>query len=75
MPSVLLYEFLGKEKEKMKKAYNKKSKEDKEKEVNNLLEKANEGIEKCFTSPEHFKELISYMSKFYNYSFRNMVLV
>ena len=46
MPSVLLYEFLGKEKEKMKKAYNKKSKEDKEKEVNNLLEKANEGTQK-----------------------------
>ena len=59
----------------MKKAYNKKSKEDKEKEVNNLLEKANEGIEKCFTSPEHFKELISYMSKFYNYSFRNTFLI
>ena len=75
MPSVLLYEFLGNEKEKMKKAYNKKSKEDKEKEVNNLLEKANEGIEKCFTSPEHFKELISYMSKFYNYSFRNTFLI
>lgn len=59
----------------MKKAYNKKSKEDKEKEVNNLLEKANEGTEKCFTSPEHFKELISYMSKFYNYSFRNTFLI
>ena len=59
----------------MKKAYNKKSKEDKEKEVNNLLEKANEGIEKCFTSPEHFKELVSYMSKFYNYSFRNTFLI
>lgn len=59
----------------MKKTYNKKSKEDKEKEVNNLLEKANEGIEKCFTSPEHFKELISYMSKFYNYSFRNTFLI
>ena len=59
----------------MKKAYNKKSKEDKEKEVNNLLEKANEGIEKCFTSPEQFKELINYMSKFYNYSFRNTFLI
>ena len=59
----------------MKKAYNKKSKEDKETEVNNLLEKANEGLEKCFTSPEHFKELISYMSKFYNYSFRNTFLI
>ncbi|WP_302782900.1 ImmA/IrrE family metallo-endopeptidase [Clostridium saudiense] len=59
----------------MKKAYNKKSKEDKEKEVNELLEKAQEGIKKCFTSPEHFKELVSYMSKFYNYSLRNTFLI
>lgn len=59
----------------MKKTYNKKSKEDKEKEVNDLLEKASEGIEKCFTSPEQFKELISYMSKFYNYSLRNTFLI
>lgn len=59
----------------MKKMYNKKSKEDKEREVNELLEKANEGIEKCFTSPEQFKELASYMSKFYNYSFRNTFLI
>lgn len=59
----------------MKKPYNKKSKEDKEREVNELLEKANEGIEKCFTSPEQFKELINYMSKFYNYSFRNTFLI
>lgn len=59
----------------MKKTYNKKSKEDKEKEVNELLKKANEGIENCFTTPEHFKELASYMSKFYNYSFRNTFLI
>ena len=59
----------------MKKTYNKKSKEDKEREVNELLEKANEGTEKCFTSPEQFKELASYMSKFYNYSFRNTFLI
>ncbi len=59
----------------MKKTYNKKSKEDKEKDVNELLKKANEGIENCFTAPEHFKELASYMSKFYNYSFRNTFLI
>lgn len=59
----------------MKKTYNKKSKEDKEREVNELLEKANEGIAKCFTSSEQFKELASYMSKFYNYSFRNTFLI
>lgn len=59
----------------MKKTYNKKSKEDKEKEVNELLKKANEGIENYFTTPEYFKELASYMSKFYNYSFRNIFLI
>jgi N-terminal domain of anti-restriction factor ArdC/IrrE N-terminal-like domain len=59
----------------MVKTYAKKSKEDKEKEVNELLEKANEGIEKCFTSIEQFKESVNYMSKFYNYSFRNTFLI
>lgn len=39
------------------------------------MKKANEGIENYFTTPEHFKELASYMSKFYNYSFRNIFLI
>lgn len=59
----------------MKKNYNKKSKEEKEKEVNNLLEKANEGIEKCFNTPDDFKELAKYISRFYNYSLRNTLLI
>lgn len=59
----------------MKKTYNKKSKEEKEKEVNSLLEKANEGIEKCFNTPEDFKELAKYISRFYNYSLRNTLLI
>lgn len=59
----------------MAKTYNKKSKEDKEKEVNELLEKANEGIEKCLNTPEQFKELANYMSNFYNYSLRNAFLI
>lgn len=59
----------------MKKIYNKKSKEDKEKEVNELFKKANEGIENCFSSIEQLKELADYMSKFYNYSLRNTFLI
>ena len=59
----------------MAKVYNKKSKEDKEREVNELLEKANKGIENCFNSPEQIKELANYMGKFYNYSFRNTFLI
>ncbi|WP_404988794.1 ImmA/IrrE family metallo-endopeptidase [Clostridium culturomicium] len=59
----------------MAKVYNKKSKEDKEREVNELLEKANKGIENCFNSPEQIKELANYMWKFYNYSFRNTFLI
>ncbi|MDI9218131.1 ImmA/IrrE family metallo-endopeptidase [Clostridium tertium] len=59
----------------MAKTYKRKSNEDKEKEVNELIEKANEGIENIFTTPEQFKELASYMSRFYNYSIRNTFLI
>ena len=59
----------------MKKTYTKKSNEEKEKEVNELIEKANKGIENCFTSPEQIKELANYMGKFYKYSFRNTLLI
>lgn len=59
----------------MAKPYKRKSKEEKEKEVNELIEKANAGIENCFTTPENLKELLNYMSKFYNYSLRNASLI
>ncbi|MBS6502180.1 MAG: ImmA/IrrE family metallo-endopeptidase [Clostridium sp.] len=59
----------------MAKTYKRKSNEEKEKEVNELIEKANEGIENIFTTPEQFKELASYMSRFYNYSIRNTFLI
>ena len=59
----------------MAKPYKRKSKEEKEKEVNELIEKANVGIENCFTTPEQLKELASYMSRFYNYSLRNTFLI
>lgn len=59
----------------MAKQYKRKSNEEKEKEVNELIERANVGIENCFTTPEQFKELASYMSRFYNYSLRNTFLI
>lgn len=59
----------------MAKEYKRKSNEEKEKEVNELIEKANIGIENCFTTPEQLKELASYMSRFYNYSLRNTFLI
>ena len=59
----------------MAKIYNKKSKEDKEIEVNNLLQKAKVGIENCLTTPEQLKELAIYMGKFHNYSLRNTLLI
>ncbi len=59
----------------MARTYNKKSKEDKEIEVNNLLEKAKVGIENCLTTPEQLKELAIYMGKFHNYSLRNTFLI
>ncbi len=59
----------------MAKTYKRKLKEEKEKEVDELIEKANVGIEKSFTTPESLKEFLNYMSKFYNYSLRNTSLI
>ena len=59
----------------MAKTYKRKSQEEKEKEVNELIEKANMGIENSFTTPENLKEFLNYMSKFYNYSLRNASLI
>lgn len=59
----------------MAKTYKRKSQEEKEREVNELIEKANIGIENSFTTPESLKEFLNYMSKFYNYSLRNASLI
>ena len=59
----------------MAKTYKRKSQEEKEKEVNELIEKANIGIENSFTTPKSLKEFLNYMSKFYNYSLRNASLI
>lgn len=59
----------------MAKEYKRKSKEDKEQEVDELIEKANMGIENCFNSQKQIKDYLNYMSKFYKYSFRNTILI
>lgn len=52
----------------------KSSSEEKKKVVDLLVERANKKIDKVFNSPEDIKEYLSFMSKFYNYSFKNSVL-
>lgn len=59
----------------MARFYNKKSEEEKRKEVDELIEKANKKIENIFDTPDDIKEYISFMAKFYNYSFRNSILI
>lgn len=56
-------------------AYTHKSKEEKAEEVKKLLENAENKIETYFENPESIKEYLSFMSKFYNYSFRNSILI
>ena len=59
----------------MAKNYKGKSNEEKEKEVNDLLDKAEKGIESVFDSQEDIKSLGDFISKFYNYSIRNTLLI
>ncbi|WP_338880526.1 ImmA/IrrE family metallo-endopeptidase [Clostridium perfringens] len=56
-------------------AFKKKSNEERKKEVDLLVEQANKKIDKVFNSPEDIKEYLSFMSKFYNYSFKNSILI
>ncbi|WP_415308768.1 ImmA/IrrE family metallo-endopeptidase, partial [Clostridium perfringens] len=53
----------------------KSSSEEKKKVVDLLVERANKKIDKVFNSPEDIKEYLSFMSKFYNYSFKNSILI
>lgn len=57
------------------KNYKKKSAEEKKKEVDQLITSAEDKIQKCFDTPEQIKELVDYMSRFYNYSLRNALLI
>lgn len=59
----------------MSKQYQRKSKEEKEKEIDKLILRANMGIEECLNTEEQFKELLDYISKFYKYSLRNSFLI
>ena len=59
----------------MSKFYKKKSEEEKQKEIDILLESANKEIESIFDTPSDMKEYLYFMAKFYNYSFRNSILI
>ena len=57
------------------KNYIKKSAEEKKREIDQLITSAEDKIQKCFDTPEQIKELVDYMSRFYNYSLRNALLI
>ena len=52
-----------------------KSTEEKKKEIEQLTEDRNQEVERFFTTPDQLKEYSSFMSKFYDYSLRNSVLI
>ena len=56
-------------------AYVTKTREEKETEVKALIENTEKNIEKYFESPESIKEYLSFMSRFYNYSLNNSILI
>lgn len=55
--------------------FKRKSREEKENEVKALIENAEKKIDEYFDSPESIKEYLSFMSKFYNYSVNNTILI
>ena len=55
--------------------YVKKTREEKETEVKALIEETEKKIGQYFESPESIKEYLSFMSKFYNYSLNNSILI
>lgn len=55
--------------------YKTKSKEEKETEVKILIENAEKKIDEYFYTPESIKDYLSFMSKFYNYSLNNTILI
>lgn len=52
-----------------------KSKEQKEREIQEVFNLANMEIENYFESEEDIKECLEYMSKFYKYSYQNSLLI
>ncbi len=55
--------------------YKTKTPEERKKEIDNLTENFTEKIDSYFVSEDSFREHLQFMSKFYNYSFRNMALI
>ncbi|HBJ1645863.1 TPA: ImmA/IrrE family metallo-endopeptidase [Clostridium botulinum] len=55
--------------------YKKKTREEKEKEIKLLIEDAENKVNKYFDSSKNIKEYLSFMSKFYNYSLSNTILI
>ena len=56
-------------------SYIKKTREEKVTEVKALIEETEKKIDQYFESPESIKEYLSFMSKFYNYSLNNSILI
>ncbi|MGM9988794.1 MAG: ImmA/IrrE family metallo-endopeptidase [Bacillaceae bacterium] len=56
-------------------AFKRKTQEEKEKEIKELTTKMENKISNYFESEENIKEHLAFMSKFYNYSPRNMALI
>ncbi|MYL22026.1 ImmA/IrrE family metallo-endopeptidase [Halobacillus litoralis] len=52
-----------------------KSAKDKKQEIEKLTEDRNKEVEKFFESDEQMKAYLTFMSKFYNYSARNTILI
>lgn len=57
------------------KNYTKKTDEERKKEIENLTSKIEEGVEKYTETPEQLKAYLAFMSKFYNYSLSNSMLI
>lgn len=55
--------------------YKKKTREEKENEVKVLIENAENKINEYFDTPKNIKEYLLFMSKFYNYSLNNTILI
>lgn len=57
------------------KKYVKKTDEEKKEEIKELVSKIEKGVEQYTETPEQLKEYLEFMSKFYNYSLGNTLLV
>lgn len=54
--------------------YVKKSKEEKKKEIDDILKQLEEGVKGVFTS-ENYLNYLKFFSQFHNYSFNNVIMI